>query len=196
MLVEIYGAQWTSWKRYMPMIEEYGYINTSSYEEDKQINQIQNVINELKVNPDSRRMIVSAWNVAELPAMSLQPCHYAFQLYSNEKDGKRYLSLMWQQRSCDLFLGAPFNIASYALLLHMIAQITNHIPDELIANIGDAHIYSNHVEQVKEQLKREPYTLPKLELNKKINDIFQFKYEDIKLIDYKSHPTIKAQIAV
>ena len=192
----LYGAQWTNWKQYKYMVEEYCYVNTNIYEEVEPINQIKNVIDELKRNPDSRRLIVSAWNVAELDKMKLYPCHHSWQLYSKEVDGKRYLSLMYSMRSNDLFLGAPFNIASYALLLHMIAQVTNHVPDELVANIGDAHIYLNHIEQVNEQLKREPYELPVLELNKDIKNIFDFKYEDIKLLNYKSHTAIKAEIAV
>jgi thymidylate synthase len=176
-LGRVYGVQWRSWK--------------SPYAE-MPIDQIKNVIEKLKTNPNDRRMIVSAWNPAEIEMMALPPCHLLFQFFSvNNK-----LSLMMYQRSCDVFLGVPFNIASYSLLLHMIAQVVGMEANECIIILADAHIYLNHFEQVKEQLSREPYSFPKLWLNPEIKDIDKFTMEDIKLIDYKYHPTIKAPMAV
>ena len=176
-LGRVYGVQWRSWK--------------SSYT-DVPIDQISNVIKKLKENPHDRRMIVSAWNPAELDMMALPPCHLLFQFFSVNKK----LSLMMYQRSCDTFLGVPFNIASYSLLLHMVAQVTGLEAHECIIILADAHIYLNHFEQVKEQLAREPFPLPKLWLNPEIKDINDFKMEDIKLVDYKYHPSIKAPMAV
>lgn len=176
-LGRVYGVQWRSWK--------------SAYS-DIPIDQITNVINQLKNNPQDRRMIVTAWNPAELDMMALPPCHMFFQFFS--VDNK--LSLLMYQRSCDTFLGVPFNIASYSLLLHMVAQVVGMEPWEFVHILGDTHIYLNHFEQVKEQLAREPYPLPKIWLNPEIKNIFDFKMEDIKLIDYKYHPTIKAPMAV
>ena len=150
------------------------------------VDQIANVIKKLKENPQDRRMIVSAWNPAEIDMMALPPCHLLFQFFS--VNGK--LSLMMYQRSCDTFLGVPFNIASYALLLCMVAQVTGLEADECILILADAHIYLNHFEQVKEQLSRELYPLPKLWLNPEIKDIDKFTMEDIKLLDYKYHPSI------
>lgn len=194
----VYGKQWVSWEA-----EDWDKFECQScageawyHEHYKQINQIQQVIDTLKTDPDSRRMIVSAWNVGELEYMKLPPCHYSFQFYSNVINGKRHLSMLWNQRAVDTFLGLPFNIASYALLLHMVAQVTDHVPYELIFNGGDCHIYKNHTEQVDTQLSRYSFTPPKLELNPKINNIFDFTYDDIKLINYQSHPSIKAPIAV
>ena len=176
-LGRVYGVQWRSWK--------------SPYTE-KPIDQIANVIEKLKTNPTDRRMIVSAWNPAELDMMALPPCHLLFQFFCVE--GK--LSLMMYQRSCDTFLGVPFNIASYSLLLHMVAQATGLQAHECIIILADTHIYLNHFEQVKEQLLREPYPLPTLWLNPEIKDINKFTMEDIKLIDYQYHPSIKAPMAV
>jgi len=176
-LGRVYGVQWRSWK--------------SPYT-DVPIDQITTAIEQLKKNPGDRRIIVSAWNPAELDMMALPPCHMFFHFFSVQ--GK--LSLLMYQRSCDTFLGVPFNIASYALLLNMVAQVTGLEPWEFVHVLGDTHIYLNHFEQVKEQMAREPYPLPKLWLNPEIKDIFDFKMEDIKLIDYKYHPTIKAQMAV
>ena len=173
----IYGKQWRSW---------------GSAEREEAIDQIARVIEEIKTNPNSRRLIVSAWNVADIDKMALPPCHTLFQFYV--QDGK--LSCQLYQRSCDAFLGAPFNIASYALLTHMIAQVTGLEVGEFIHTFGDLHIYMNHVEQVREQLTREPLPLPKLELNPFVKHIDDFDYEDIRIIDYVSHPPIKAPISV
>ena len=216
----IYGKQWRDWEP----SETYSYGC---------IDQIANLISELKTNPDSRRLMVNAWNVGELDQMVLPPCHYGFQVYTRELstqeradiyyksnyakdtfptndngwnnlfDGfnipKRAISLMWSQRSADLFLGIPFNVASYGLLLEIIAKEVNMVPDELIGNLGDVHLYSNHIEQAKEQIGREPFELPKLgmdyregEYNKNLKD---FTPDDFYLIDYQSHPSIKAPLS-
>jgi thymidylate synthase len=176
-LGRVYGVQWRSWK--------------SPYSETP-IDQIANAIKELKENPNNRRIIVSAWNPAELDMMALPPCHLLFHFFS--VNGK--LSLLMYQRSCDMFLGVPFNIASYSLLLHMVAQIVGLEASEFVHILGDAHIYLNHFDQVKEQLSRQTLPLPKLWLNPEVKDIFSFKMEDIKMIDYKCHPPIKAPLAV
>ena len=187
----IYGAQWRKWGGLQDLTDD-----------DKPIylDQIQNLINELKTNPDSRRLMVSAWNVGELSKMTLPPCHYSFQCYVRE--GK-YLSLMWNQRSVDTFLGLPFNIASYGLLLEIIAKTVNMIPDQLIGNLGDVHLYNNHIEQAKEQISRSSFELPKL----KMNPIFLANLEhkgfdeavngqvNFKLENYQSHPSIKAPLS-
>lgn len=175
-LGNIYGKQWVSWKG----------LNNNVH------NQISDIIHALKHNPDSRRMIVSAWNVGEIHKMALPPCHLLFQFYV--ADGK--LSCQLYQRSADAFLGVPFNIASYALLLMMVAQVTNLEVGEFIHTFGDAHIYNNHIEQVKLQLTREPLTLPTMKLNPEVKNIFDFKYEDFTLENYLSHPSIKAPVAV
>ena len=172
----IYGHQWRSW--------------TSA--DGKTIDQISNLIKEIKTNPNSRRLIVSAWNVGDLDKMALPPCHLLFQFYV--ADGK--LSCQLYQRSGDVFLGVPFNIASYSLLTMMIAQITGLKAGEFVHTIGDAHIYNNHLEQVKLQLTREPYPLPKMKINPEVKDIFSFKYEDFELVDYKHHPAIKGKVSV
>ena len=169
----IYGAQWRSWGK------------ESSY---KEIDQIQNLINQLKTNPDSRRLMVSAWNVSELNLMTLPPCHYGFQCYV--ADGK--LSLMWNQRSVDTFLGLPFNIASYGLLLLLLCEETGYKPGELIGNLGDVHLYSNHFEQAKEQITRDPYDLPTIKLFNV--DILNGEF-DYEISDYKCHPAIKAPLS-
>ena len=209
----IYGNQWRKW--------------SSGVLEDKHlepIDQIQNLINDLKTNPDSRRLMVNAWNVGELDQMTLPPCHYGFQVYTTEmtlkeraeewtlsigkdisyakrlehkdlderKVPRRKISLMWNQRSVDVFLGLPFNIASYALLLKLIADEVNMIPDQLIGNLGDTHLYLNHLDQAKEQLKREPYCLPELEVSNV--DILNGNF-DYELHGYESHPRIKAPLS-
>ncbi|MBS1579745.1 MAG: thymidylate synthase [Bacteroidetes bacterium] len=172
----VYGKQWRSWE---------GADKT-------EIDQITNVINEIKRNPDSRRLIVSAWNVADLPKMALQPCHTLFQFYVI--DGK--LSCQLYQRSADVFLGVPFNIASYALLTLMVAQVCNLQPGDFVHSFGDVHLYSNHVKQAELQLTRVPYALPTMQLNPAVKDIFSFKYEDFYLENYQSHSSIKAVVAV
>lgn len=156
------------------------------------IDQIQQVIDQIKNTPDSRRIIVSAWNVSFVNQMALPPCHALFQFYV--ADGK--LSCQLYQRSADIFLGVPFNIASYALLTMMIAQVCDLEPGEFIHTLGDAHLYSNHLEQVELQLSREPYPLPTLKLNPEIMDLFDFTYEDIEIVDYQCHPHIKGAVAV
>ena len=222
----IYGKQWRNWES----------VDTSQYwQEDwssKDTDQIQNLINELKTNPDSRRLMVSAWNVGELDQMVLPPCHYGFQVYTRKLTGeemwdllknkvgedkfqlmvedivpfggglseelqaynipKRAISLMWNQRSVDTFLGLPFNIASYGLLLKMIADEMNMVPDELIGNLGDVHLYKNHIEQAKEQIKREPFDLPTVHVR---DGIFSFGGQDVILENYVSHPAIKAPLS-
>lgn len=172
----IYGYQWRSWPDY----------------KGGHIDQISDVIEQIKHNPDSRRLIVSAWNVAQVPEMALPPCHTLFQFYV--ADGK--LSLQLYQRSGDIFLGVPFNIASYALLLLMVAQVTGLQPGEYIHTLGDAHIYTNHFEQVNEQLTRTPRQLPRMILNKDVKSIFDFKYTDFSLEDYDPYPPIKGVVAV
>ena len=172
----IYGHQWRSWPDY----------------EDGYIDQISNAIETIKNNPDSRRIIVSAWNVADLKDMALPPCHALFQFYV--ANGK--LSLQLYQRSADIFLGVPFNIASYALLLMMMAQVTGLEAGEFIHTLGDAHIYNNHLEQVKLQLTREPRSLPHMTLNPEVKSIFDFQYEDFQLTGYDPHPHIKGEVAI
>lgn len=156
------------------------------------IDQIKEAIDTIQNNPDSRRIIVSAWNVADLPQMNLPPCHAFFQFYV--ANGK--LSLQLYQRSADIFLGVPFNIASYALLLMMVAQVTGLEAGDFVHTLGDAHIYNNHIEQVREQLSREPRDLPKMKLNPNVKSIFDFKYEDFELTDYNPHPHIAGKVAV
>lgn len=172
----VYGAQWRSWKG----------------ADGKIIDQISEVIEQIKTNPDSRRLIVSAWNTAEIPNMALAPCHTMFQFYV--ADGK--LSLQLYQRSADVFLGVPFNIASYALLTMMVAQVCGLEVGDYVHSFGDVHIYNNHFEQVKKQLAREPKVLPTMKLNPEIKDLFDFKYEDFSLENYEPHPGIKAPVAV
>lgn len=172
----VYGSQWRSWPA----------------SDGRKIDQLMEVIRSIKENPDSRRHIVSAWNVGEIYKMALPPCHILFQFYVAE--GR--LSCQLYQRSCDIFLGIPFNIASYSILIHMVAQVTGLLPGEFIHTLGDAHIYLNHIEQVKLQLQRDPYPLPKMLINPEIKDIIKFRYEDFTLADYNAHPNIKGEISV
>ncbi len=172
----VYGHQWRSWPD--------GHGGT--------IDQIANLISDIKRNPDSRRLIITAWNPADVPKMALPPCHCLFQFYV--ANGK--LSCQLYQRSADIFLGVPFNIASYALLTMMVAQVTGLEAGEFIHSFGDAHLYLNHLDQAREQLSRKPYTLPIMHINPEVKDIFAFKYEDFKLENYQSHPHIKAEVAV
>lgn len=177
----VYGKQWRSWEG----------------ANGKTVDQITQLIEQIKKNPDSRRLIVSAWNVADLPEMALMPCHALFQFYvAAGPDGKQRLSCQLYQRSADVFLGVPFNIASYALLTLMVAQVCGLGPGEFIHTFGDVHLYSNHLEQAKLQLTRTPYPLPTMKLNPAVKDIFQFQFEDFTLENYQSHPAIKAPVAV
>jgi thymidylate synthase len=172
----VYGSQWRSWRTH----------------DNRTIDQIENLIKNLKSNPDSRRLVVSAWNVAEIENMKLPPCHCFFQFYvANNK-----LSCQLYQRSADIFLGVPFNIASYALLTLMIAQVVNLEPGEFIHTLGDAHIYSNHFDQVNEQLKRQPKELPMMHINLNVKNIFDFKFEDFELSGYDPYPMINAPVAI
>lgn len=183
----VYGKQWRAWDH--TTVQPLGY---GKWIQSQQIDQIKWVVDEIKRNPDSRRLIVSAWNVADLPDMALMPCHTLFQFYV--QDGK--LSCQLYQRSADMFLGVPFNIASYALLVHMIARCTGLEVGEFIHTIGDAHIYSNHYAQVAEQLVRGPKDLPQIKLSGDYEYPWEFKPEDVELVGYKSHPAIKADVAV
>jgi thymidylate synthase len=235
----IYGKQWRSWSKFHPTMHENGFTLPAG---QTNIDQIKNLINDLKTNPDSRRLMVSAWNVGELDQMVLPPCHYGFQVYTRELSleerlciadkfnpliredcltkthhpdeteelklvyrhefldslgpnvvpQRRAISLMWNQRSVDTFLGLPFNIASYGLLLEMIAKEVNMIPDELIGNLGDTHLYLNHLEQAEEQISRQSYDLPSIIITN--NDILNGEF-DWELIDYQSHPSIKAPLS-
>jgi len=231
----IYGKQWRRWtKKKMYLSTDGSYENIYDEADQTVIDQISILINDLKTNPDSRRLMVNAWNVGELDQMVLPPCHYGFQVYTRELSleervkyyettlGRlhfvpptidllnkeniptRAISLMWSQRSCDFFLGAPFNIASYGLLLEIIAKEVNMVPDELIGNLGDVHLYSNHIEQAKEQISREPYPLPKLIINDEFWNhehqtidgwIKGMEIGDFTLEGYQSHPTIKAPLS-
>src|SRR6056300_562393 len=189
----IYGKQWRSWKINL--------IDPNTMEFVPPIDQIKNLIEEIKNNPNSRRLMVSAWNVAEMDGMVLPPCHYGFQVYTRDSTreekivnpGKyKVISLMWNQRSVDTFLGLPFNIASYATLLQLIADEVNMVPEDLIGNLGDVHLYNKHIEQAEEIITREPYKLPKLEITN--CDIMNGEF-DYKVINYESHPTIKAPLS-
>lgn len=172
----VYGHQWRSW----------------GTADGRTVDQISNLIERIKTNPDDRRLIVSAWNVGEIPKMALPPCHCFMQFYV--ANGK--LSCQLYQRSADIFLGVPFNIASYALLTMMIAQVCGLKPGDFVHTFGDAHIYSNHMEQVEEQLSRKPFPLPEMHLNPHVKSIFDFKYEDFELVGYEAHPHIKGAVAV
>jgi thymidylate synthase len=200
----IYGKQWRKWQGWMDM--------DGNEKGSLWYDQILRLVHDLKTNPDSRRLMVSAWNVAELDQMVLPPCHYGFQVYTREENGQRYISLMWNQRSVDTFLGLPFNIASYGLLLEIIAKEVNMIPDELIGNLGDVHLYKNHIEQAKEQIERTPYDLPTIEIternwyqHEKVKEhlgpksfsekILSYRPDCFELNGYEFHPTIKAPLS-
>ena len=172
----VYGAQWRSW----------------GTRDGRQIDQIQQMIEQIKSNPDSRRIIVNAWNVGEIENMALPPCHAFFQFYVS--DGR--LSCQLYQRSADIFLGVPFNIASYALLVMMVAQVTDLIPGDFVHTLGDAHLYNNHLPQVRQQLMRNTYPLPVMVLNPEVDDLLAFRFEDFELQGYQSHDHIKAAVAV
>ncbi|MCP5477867.1 MAG: thymidylate synthase [Rhodanobacteraceae bacterium] len=172
----VYGKQWRRWEGADGRVHD----------------QMQWLLDEIRRNPDSRRLIISAWNVGELDQMALMPCHSLFQFYV--VDGK--LSCQLYQRSGDIFLGVPFNIASYALLTHMVAQVCGLGVGDFVHTLGDAHLYSNHVEQAREQLAREPRALPRLRLNPDVDDLFAFRFDDIEILDYDPHPAIKAPVAV
>ncbi len=177
----VYGKQWRSWEG----------------ANGKTVDQVSELIQQLKTNPDSRRLIISAWNVADLPEMKLMPCHCLFQFYTAPtEDGRRKLSCQLYQRSADVFLGVPFNIASYALLTMMIAQVCNMELGEFVHSFGDVHLYKNHFEQAQLQLTRKPFPLPQMKLNPAVKNIFEFKFEDFELQNYESHPAIKAPVAV
>lgn len=172
----VYGYQWRNWP-------------TGN---GKHIDQITQIIDQIKNNPDSRRIIVNAWNVGEIEHMALPPCHILFQFYV--ADGK--LSCQLYQRSADIFLGVPFNISSYALLTMMVAQVCDLAPGDFVHTLGDAHLYANHLEQVEEQLSRQPYPLPVMKINPDVKSIFDYKFEDFELIGYEAHPHIKAAVAI
>ena len=178
----VYGKQWRSWDG----------------ANGKTVDQVSELIQQLKTNPDSRRLIISAWNVADLPEMKLMPCHCLFQFYTYaaEADKKRKLSCQLYQRSADVFLGVPFNIASYALLTMMIAQVCDMDLGDFVHSFGDVHLYRNHFEQAQLQLTRKPFSLAQMQLNPEVKDIFDFKFEDFELKNYQSHPSIKAIVAV
>lgn len=177
----VYGKQWRSWQG----------------ADGKTVDQVTELIAQLKTNPDSRRLIISAWNVADLPDMKLMPCHCLFQFYTTVGDnGKRKLSCQLYQRSADVFLGVPFNIASYALLTMMIAQVCDMELGDFVHSFGDVHLYNNHFEQAHLQLSREPFPLPQLKINPAVKDIFAFTFADFELVNYQCHPAIKAPVAV
>lgn len=178
----IYGAQWRSWRG----------------ADGREVDQIERVVEQLRTRPDSRRILVSAWNVGELEKMALPPCHTLFQFYSARSPGgdRRRLSCQLYQRSADVFIGVPFNIASYALLTLMVAQVTDHEPGDFVHTFGDAHLYLNHVEQARQQLEREPRPLPRMALDPEVARLEDFRYESFELQGYDPHPHIKAPIAV
>ena len=178
----VYGKQWRSWEG----------------ANGKTVDQVSELIQQLKTNPDSRRLIISAWNVTDLPEMKLMPCHCLFQFYTSPtaKDGRRKLSCQLYQRSADVFLGVPFNIASYALLTMMIAQVCDMDLGEFVHSFGDVHLYKNHFEQAELQLTRKPFPLPQMKLNPEVKNIFDFKFEDFELVNYQSYSSIKAPVAV
>ncbi|MEO6537626.1 MAG: thymidylate synthase [Ferruginibacter sp.] len=181
----VYGKQWRSWEG----------------ADGVEVDQVSDLIEQIKTNPDSRRLIISAWNVADLPKMKLMPCHCLFQFYTSPSNspgggGRRSLSCQLYQRSADVFLGVPFNIASYALFTLMIAQVCDLEPGEFIHSFGDVHLYKNHFEQAEVQLSRTPFSLPQIKINPAVKNIFDFKFEDFQLVNYESHAGIKASVSV
>jgi thymidylate synthase len=193
----VYGKQWRAWPASClsadpPRENQEAGIPASTSQQDRTIDQISWVVEEIKRNPDSRRLVVSAWNVGELPKMALQPCHALFQFHV----ARGRLSCQLYQRSGDIFLGVPFNIASYALLTHMVAQVCGLQVGDFVHTLGDAHLYKNHFDQARTQLAREPLPLPRLKLNPDVRSIFDFRYEDIAIENYQSHAAIKAPVAV
>ncbi len=188
----IYGFQWRTWGKTHPRLIEKGAV-LASQAQSAGFDQIKELVHGIKTNPYSRRHIVNAWNVSDLPHMALPPCHVLFQFYVHQ-DGR--LSCQLYQRSADVFLGVPFNIASYALLLMMVAQVTDLRPGEFVHTLGDAHLYSNHLDQARLQLTREPRPLPQMKLNPAVKDLFEFRFQDFTLENYDPHPAIKADISV
>lgn len=188
-LGRIYPAQWRSWRTYL---HHENHVGNTVAEYEGVIDQIEQVIEQIRSNPDSRRLIVNAWNVGELDQMALPPCHFAFQFYV--ANGR--LSCQLYQRSGDVFLGVPFNIASYSLLTHMIAHVTDLEVGEFVHTIGDAHIYTNHIAQIKTQLTREPRSLPELRIKRKVTDIDDFKFDDFEIIGYDPYPKLTGKVAV
>ncbi|MEO6187351.1 MAG: thymidylate synthase [Ginsengibacter sp.] len=177
----VYGKQWRSWEG----------------ADGQVVDQVSELIRQLRTNPDSRRLIISAWNVTDLPKMRLMPCHCLFQFYTTQAgEERRKLSCQLYQRSADVFLGVPFNIASYALLTLMISQVCDMDPGEFVHSFGDVHLYNNHFEQAQLQLSRKPFPIPQMKINPLIKNIFHFSFEDFELVNYQSHPAIKAPVAV
>lgn len=189
----VYGKQWTSWnawkEKHLVGIPNY---TAMIHTEKKIVNQVQGLIDEAKINPSSRRLLVSAWNPAELDSMVLPPCHYSWQIYI--RNGK--LSLLWNQRSADVPIGVPYNLASYSLLCHMLAHVLGYEVGEVIGNFGDAHVYKNQLGGVVEQIIRDPRPLPTLKINRKVDSIFDFQLEDFSIEGYDPHPAIKMPVAV
>ena len=187
----VYGKQWRAWEKPASIYEQEGEIVFDRFE-DSHVDQIAQVIEQLRTNPNDRRIIVSAWNVGEIDKMALPPCHLLFQFWAHEGELKCQL----YQRSCDFFLGVPFNIVQYSILTHMIAQVTGHQATEFIWTGGDVHLYTNHLDQAKLQLTRDPHPSPTLWLNPEVKEINDFRIEDFKIVDYIFHPTIKAEVSV
>lgn len=190
----VYGAQFRKWTDYVSA--EVGYESISDLPRKyirKEIDQVADVIKKLRTNPTDRRIIISAWNVADIPKMRLPPCHCLFQFWS---DGQGGLSLHLYQRSCDVGLGVPFNIVQYSILAHMFAHVTGHVAKEFVWTGGDVHIYNNHIDALKEQVQRTPYSSPKLVLNPNVKEIDDFKFEDFEIVGYQHHPTIKMDVSV
>ena len=199
----VYGKQWRNWEG-PAKFESYSDFSTGEQCDDEGeyfpgdvIDQVAVLVDKLKNNPNDRRLIVSAWNVGELEDMALPPCHYAFQCFVTPKeDGPSELSLMLNQRSCDVGLGVPFNIVQYSILLRMLAEVVGMVPGEFIWNGGDIHVYENHREQLKDQLRRVPHPSPTLRFTRKVTDIDDFRFEDFEIVDYTSHPAIRMDVAV